>query len=159
MARSLPVENLQPQNVGSIIILSTTCSNATEAAYGEITIAVDHSQLLAMASETVDSIDWTLPPTLHRAVPPELHELHDRCKCRLQIIRLAAPTGKLTCDLGYARPTLCLCSHSGYEWTPLSVSLWNDLADPVVDCVGLAGFKSRENVFLLAQSARSLIVF
>ena len=32
----------------------------------------------------------------------------------------------------------------------LSVSLWNDLADPIVDCVGLAGFKSRANAFLLA---------
>ena len=26
--------------------------------------------------------------------------------------------------------------------TPFSVSLWNDLADPVFDGVGLAGFKS-----------------
>ena len=32
----------------------------------------------------------------------------------------------------------------------LSVSLWNDLADPVFDGVGLAGFKSRANAFLLA---------
>ena len=29
----------------------------------------------------------------------------------------------------------------------LSVSLWNDLANPVFDGVGLAGFKSRANVF------------
>ena len=33
---------------------------------------------------------------------------------------------------------------------PLSVSLWNDVADPVFDGVGLAGFKSRANAFLLA---------
>ena len=33
---------------------------------------------------------------------------------------------------------------------PFSVSLWNDLADPVFDGVGLAGFKSRANVSLLA---------
>ena len=33
---------------------------------------------------------------------------------------------------------------------PLSVSLWNDLSDPVFDGVGLAGFKSRANTFLLA---------
>ena len=33
---------------------------------------------------------------------------------------------------------------------PLTVSLWNDLADPVFDGVGLAGFKSRANAFLLA---------
>ena len=31
----------------------------------------------------------------------------------------------------------------------LSVSLWNDRDDPVFDGVGLAGFKSRANSFLL----------
>ena len=31
---------------------------------------------------------------------------------------------------------------------PLSVSLWNDLIDPVFDGEGLAGFKSRANVFI-----------
>ena len=30
---------------------------------------------------------------------------------------------------------------------PLSVSLWNDLADHVFDGVGLAGFKSKANAF------------
>ena len=33
---------------------------------------------------------------------------------------------------------------------PLSVSIWNDLVDHVFDGVGLAGFKSRSNAFLLA---------
>ena len=33
---------------------------------------------------------------------------------------------------------------------PLSVSLWNDLASPVFDGVGMAGFKSRADAFLLA---------
>ena len=33
----------------------------------------------------------------------------------------------------------------------LSVSLWNDLSDPVFDGVGLAGFKSMANAFLLAS--------
>ena len=32
----------------------------------------------------------------------------------------------------------------------LSVSIWDDLADPVFDDVGLAGFKSRASAFLLA---------
>ena len=31
----------------------------------------------------------------------------------------------------------------------LSVSLWNDLADPEFDGVGVAGFKSKANTFLL----------
>ena len=44
------------------------------------------------------------------------------------------------------------CRTSQYHRTfvPLSVSLWNELSDPVFDGVGLAGFKSRANAFLLA---------
>ena len=42
---------------------------------------------------------------------------------------------------------------------PLSVSLWNDLADPVFDGVGLTGNKSMENVFLLPYHFLSSTVF
>ena len=44
------------------------------------------------------------------------------------------------------------CRTSQYRWTfvPFSVSLWNNLSDPVFDGVGLVGFKSRANAFLLA---------
>ena len=44
------------------------------------------------------------------------------------------------------------CRTSQYRRTfiHLSVSLWNDLGDPVFDSVGLAGFKSRANTFLFA---------
>ena len=44
------------------------------------------------------------------------------------------------------------CRTSQYSWTfiLLSVSFWNDLVDPIFDGVGLAGFKSRSNAFLLA---------
>ena len=42
----------------------------------QLPVAVDHSQLWTMASDTVDSIDWPLPFTRHRAVPPEFH-FHD----------------------------------------------------------------------------------
>ena len=34
----------------------------------------------------------------------------------------------------------------------LSVSFWNDLADPAFDGVGLAGFKSRANIFFIGLS-------
>ena len=49
----------------------------------------------------------------------------------------------------YAQPC---CRGSLYRTTfvPLSVSLWNDLADPVFGGVGLAGFKSGDNALLLA---------
>ena len=40
---------------------------------------------------------------------------------------------------------------------PLSMSLWNDLADPVFDGGRLAGFKSRANASLLAKAALSLL--
>ena len=49
----------------------------------------------------------------------------------------------------YAPPRCRTLQHSR-TFIPFSVSLWNDLANPVFDGVGLAGFKSRENSSLLA---------
>ena len=40
-------------------------------------------------------------------------------------------------------------SQCSRTFIPLSASLWNDLANPVFDGVGEAGFKSRANAFLL----------
>ena len=50
----------------------------------------------------------------------------------------------------YAHPR-CRTSQFRRTFILLSVSLWNFLVDPLFDGVGLAGFKSRCNVFLLAQ--------
>ena len=47
-------------------------------------------------------------------------------------------------------PPRCRTSQYRQTFVPFSVSLWNDLSDPVFDGVGLAGFKSRANAFLLA---------
>ena len=47
-------------------------------------------------------------------------------------------------------PPRCRTSQYRRTFVPSSVSLWNDLSDPVFDGVGLAGFKSRANAFLLA---------
>ena len=47
-------------------------------------------------------------------------------------------------------PSRCRTSQYRRTFIALSVSLWNDLVDPVFDGVGLAGFKSRSNSFLLA---------
>ena len=47
-------------------------------------------------------------------------------------------------------PPRCRTSQYRRTFIPLSVSLWNDLSDPVFDCVGLAGFKGTANAFLLA---------
>ena len=47
-------------------------------------------------------------------------------------------------------PPRCRASQYRRTFVPFSVSLWNDLSDPVFDGVLLAGFKSRANSFLLA---------
>ena len=47
-------------------------------------------------------------------------------------------------------PPRCRTSKYRRTFIPLSVSLWNDLVDPVFDVVGLSGFKSSSNAFLLA---------
>ena len=47
-------------------------------------------------------------------------------------------------------PPRCRTSQYNRTFIPLSVSLWNDLVNPVFDGVGLAGFKSKANDFLLA---------
>ena len=47
-------------------------------------------------------------------------------------------------------PLRCRASQYHMTFIHVSVSLWNDLVDPVFDGVGLAGFKSRSNANLLA---------
>ena len=47
-------------------------------------------------------------------------------------------------------PPRCRTSQYSRTFIPLSVSLFNDLSDPVFDGVGLTGFKIRANAFLLA---------
>ena len=50
-------------------------------------------------------------------------------------------------------PPRCRNSQYSRSFVPLSVSLRNDLSDPVFDGVALAGFKSRANALLLEGSA------
>ena len=47
-------------------------------------------------------------------------------------------------------PPRCRTSQYSRTFIPLSVSFWNDLANPVFDGAGLAGYKSKANAFLLA---------
>ena len=66
------MENLLPQICGVnyqnlLVVMLPKYPN------GRLPVTVDLSQLRTMASETVDPIDWPLPPALHRAVPPERH--------------------------------------------------------------------------------------
>ena len=62
----------------------------------------------------------------------------------LRVIRGALVAHRYT----YARPR-CRTLQYGKTFIPFSVSLWNDLASLVIDGVGLEGFKSRDNAFLL----------
>ena len=53
-------------------------------------------------------------------------------------------------------PSRCRTSQYHRTSIPLSVSLWNDLGEPVFDGVGLEGFKSR--ALFIGLAARSLFV-
>ena len=69
---------------------------------------------------------------------------------------VCASAGYMQCS-GLTSVYLCATSQYHRTLVPLSVSLWNDLADPIFDGLGLAGFKSRANAFLLAYAAVSLL--
>ena len=58
--------------------------------------------------------------------------------------------GALVAHRHSSSPPRCRTSPYRRSFVPLSVSLWNDLSDPVFDGVGLVGIKSRANAFLLA---------
>ena len=57
--------------------------------------------------------------------------------------------GALVAHMHSFAPPRCRTSQYRSSFVPLSVSLWNDLSDHVFDGVGLVGFKSRANAFLL----------
>ena len=63
-------KNLLPEFVGSI---SITCSNVTEVAQWATPSCSRPQPATNRALETVDSIGWPLPPTVHRVMPPERH--------------------------------------------------------------------------------------
>ena len=55
-------------------------------------------------------------------------------------------------------PLRCRTSQYSRTFIRLSVSLWNDLANPVFDGVGLAGFKSSANDFFIGPSCSILTI-
>ena len=57
--------------------------------------------------------------------------------------------GAFVAHIHLCAPPRCRASQYRRSFVPISASLWNDLSDPVFDDVGLAGFKSRANAFLL----------
>ena len=65
--------------------------------------------------------------------------------------------GALVAHRYICAPPRCRTLQYSRTFIPFSVSLWNNLANPVFDGVGLAGFKSRANASLLAYAALSLL--
>ena len=69
------------------------------------------------------------------------------------VLSLVSRHGALVVHWHSFTPSHCRTSQYLRTFVPFSVSLWNDLSDPVFDGVGLAGLKSRINAFLFAWSA------
>ena len=69
---------------------------------------------------------------------------------RLPYVLACVTRGSLVAHWYSFVPPLCRSSQYCRSFVPLSVSLWNDLSDPVFDGVGLVGFKGRANAFLLS---------
>ena len=76
-----------------------------------------------------------------------LHSVSKAASQRLGILRI--PRGAVIAHWFTYAPPRCRTSQYRQTFIPLSVSLWNDLTDQVFDGVGLAGFKSMANAFLL----------
>ena len=78
-----------------------------------------------------------------------VHPLHGALPGLYVLVRVAC-SALVANRFTYTLPC-CRNSQSCRTFIPLSVSLWNDLANPVFNGVGLVGFKSRANVFLLPK--------
>ena len=85
---------------------------------------------------------------VHRVTCNPMHPLYGALTVPYVPVRVARGA-VITHRFTYVTPR-CRTSQYSRTFIPLSVSLWDDLGDPVFDGVGLAGFKSRVNAFLLA---------
>ena len=72
------------------------------------------------------------------------------CALPLPYVPARVTRGALVAHRYSNAPPRCRTSQYRRTFVLLSVSLWNDLSDPVFHGVGLTGFKSRANTFLLA---------
>ena len=77
-----------------------------------------------------------------------IHPLNDALPGPYVLVRVTR--GALVPHRHTYAPPRCRPSQYHIYFIPLSACLWNDLADPVFDGVGLAGFMSRASTFLLA---------
>ena len=82
-----------------------------------------------------------------------MHPLNDALPGPFAPVRVSR--GALVAHQYTYAPPRCRTSQFRRTFVLLSMSLWNDLADPVYNGVGLAGLKSKANAFLLAYDALS----
>ena len=75
----------------------------------------------------------------------QVHPLNDAQPAPYVLVRVTR--GALVAYRYTYAPPRCRTSQYRMTFVPHSVSLRNNLADPVFDCVGQAGLKSRANVF------------
>ena len=85
---------------------------------------------------------------LHKIRCNLMHRLH--AALIVPYVRVWVTSGALVAHLYTYAPPPCRTSQYRMIFISLSMSLWNDVADPLFDGVGLAGFKSRANAVLLA---------
>ena len=78
-----------------------------------------------------------------------------------QYVPVRVTSGALVAHRYTDAPARCRTLQYSRTFVPFSVSLWNDLANPVFDGVGLSGFKSRANACLFIGLSCSIptIVF
>ena len=94
--------------------LSTTCSNTTKLAqWGTPSCSCPQPATDNGVRDCKFNLLAVTPYPTHRSIPwvPRIA----RWKCGQQIARLAAASEARTRDLRDARPTHCLCGHSGYN--------------------------------------------
>ena len=110
MARSLPVENLLPHNVGSIINYHSVMSIPMGSSQLQSTTASDRQW---RHRREIQFTGGTPPPRPTQGITPSAPRIA-RCKCWLQIARLAAASEALTRDLRNA-PWVCKYVRSGHK--------------------------------------------
>ena len=103
-------------------------SNATETAQ----FAVVQIQLRKMASDTVDPIDWPLPPPLTGQYP---WAPLAKCKCAPQYCVRSA--GNRTRYLQHTRQPHSPCCRSEYSLEPLTIYFVRLCSDDITVCLAL----------------------
>ena len=85
---------------------------------------------------------------MYKLICNPLHPLYGALP--LPYVRVRVTRGAVISHWFTYAPPRSRTSQYSMTFIPFSVSLWNDLNDPVFDSVGLASFKSRVTVSLLA---------